>query len=77
MAEASDRHGILYQNLVDAGCDEETIKQCEILFLENRIEKIPALLAPYRAKLLDTVRALEKEIDSLDFLLFQIKKKQL
>lgn len=32
MAEATDRRGILLQNLEDAGCNEETIQKCVALF---------------------------------------------
>lgn len=28
MAEANDKYGIIYQNLVDAGCNQKTIQCC-------------------------------------------------
>lgn len=28
MAEANDVYGSIYQNLIDAGCDMQTIEQC-------------------------------------------------
>ena len=36
MAQALDALGILHQNLVDAGCDEETTERCMALAKEHR-----------------------------------------
>ena len=44
MAEASDTYEILYQNLIDAGCDEQTIENCMILYKKDRKQMIPLLL---------------------------------
>ena len=43
MAEANDKYGIIYQNLVDAGCNQKTIQCCMKLAQENNVE---ALLSP-------------------------------
>lgn len=37
MAEASDRYGVIFQNLSDAGCDRETAEKCtELRNCSNR-----------------------------------------
>lgn len=37
MAEANDKYGIIYQNLVDAGCNQKTIQCCMKLAQENNV----------------------------------------
>lgn len=75
MAEASDTFGILYQNLLDAGCDEETIKKCISLVKEGRKVELLRLLTGHKSKLLSRVRKEQKKIDCLDFLTSELKKK--
>ncbi len=73
MAEASDTYAILYQNLVDAGCDEQTIENCMILYKKDRKQMIPLLLKR-KESLLDTVHDSHKQIDCLDYLIYKLKK---
>lgn len=40
MAEANDLYGSIYQNLIDAGCDEQTIEQCMTCVEEKRFAQI-------------------------------------
>ena len=40
MAEANDKYGIIYQNLVDAGCNQKTIQCCMKLAQENNVEAL-------------------------------------
>lgn len=35
MAEANDVYGNIYQNLIDAGCDQQTAEQCMVFVKEN------------------------------------------
>ena len=35
MAEANDKYGRIYQNLVDAGCNQKTIQRCMKLAQQN------------------------------------------
>ena len=74
MAQALDRLGILYQNLIDAGCDEKTVEQCLDLVKEERQADILPLLSRHRTSLLNVVRTGQKQIDCLDFLVYSVEK---
>lgn len=64
----------LIQNLRDAGCDEDKI----IAFLKDiREEKISdglKLLSTHRRLLLDHLHNDQKQIDCLDYLVYQLEK---
>lgn len=75
MAEASDTRGILYQNLLDAGCCRETACRCMALIGERRTEELSALLSRHRAALLEAVHENQRRIDCLDFLLHDLEKR--
>lgn len=75
MAEASDRRGLLLQNLRDAGCDEETVGKCMALAAENDREELLRLLSVHKRGLLETIHSRQKEIDCLDYLVFMLKQK--
>lgn len=77
MAEASDTFGIIRQNLEDAGCDEHTTQKCIALMKAGRPEETLPLLFHYRRELLDHVRSGQKKLDCLDYLIYQIQKKNL
>lgn len=70
MAEASDTKQLLYQNLKDAGCDSEILKQCLALVLDRNISELLNLLAKHRKHFLDQVHIRHKEIDCLDYLIY-------
>ncbi len=36
MAEENDVYGSIYQNLIDAGCDQQTAEQCMVFAKEGR-----------------------------------------
>lgn len=72
MAEASDTAAIIHQNLIDAGCDPQTIKLCMTIVKNGRYAQMLPLLARHRAALLETVRSGQKQIDCLDYLIYQI-----
>lgn len=74
MAEASDKTGIFYQNLEDAGCDKQTKEKCMVLFQSGNLRGILPLLSNYRKDLLSTVRSGQKKIDCLDYLIYKIQK---
>ena len=74
MAEASDIQGILYQNLVDAGCGRETVQQCMALSQSGKTSKLLRLLAGHRTALLDAVHQNQKQLDCLDYLVYQTEK---
>ncbi len=73
MAEASDKKGILLQNLQDAGLDIQTIHQCISLVDKKQEAQLLRLLAHQKRMLLDVVHKNQERIDCLDFLVYQIK----
>ena len=75
MAHAEDTEGRLYQNLVDAGCNEDVIDQCLVLARNGDRMKLCKMLAEHRTTLLNTIHKSEKQIDCLDFLVYEINKK--
>ena len=74
MAEASDKTGIFYQNLEDAGCDRQTREKCMALFRSGKLREMLPLLSNHRKELLGTVRSGQKKIDCLDYLIYKIQK---
>lgn len=74
MAEASDKTGILLQNLRDAGCNDNMIATCLSLAEQQEIGKLLQALSKHRHSLLETVHSCHKEIDSLDYLVYSIEK---
>ena len=56
MAEANDKYGIIYQNLVDAGCNQKTIQRCMKLAQENNVEALLSQLCVYRKHLMEQDR---------------------
>lgn len=74
MAEASDKKGMLLQNLEDAGCNQEMIQKCMIYVQQQQKEKLLQTLNFYRRTLLDTVHVCHKKMDCLDYLIYQLEK---
>lgn len=60
------------QNLIDAGCDEEFIKQFSISD-DKQCEK---MLAAHRRELLNEVHEKERCISCLDYLVYTMKKER-
>lgn len=77
MAEATDTLGILYQNLLDAGCSQELIEKCMTLARKRQPADILPLLSHHRKELLNNVHESQKRIDCLDFLVYNINKKHI
>ena len=73
MAEANDIQGIIYQNLEDAGCDEQITKRCMSLASDGNYSQMLPVLSKYRNDLLGSVRSGQKQLDCLDYLIFKIK----
>lgn len=74
VAEATDTMGILIQNLVDAGCSEETVHRCAALAEAGQKREMIELLREHRRFLLENIHCGEKCIDCLDFLIYQVEK---
>lgn len=74
MPEASDTKGIFRQNLIDAGCGPELVRQCTALAQQQETYELMRLLSRHRRVLLDTIHQNEKRIDCLDYLIYHIEK---
>ncbi|MCD2491744.1 hypothetical protein LQE92_03780 [Lacrimispora sp. NSJ-141] len=74
MAEATDTLGIIFQNLEDAGCDEQTAKKCMAFAESGDMGGMLPILTRYRSELFGTVRSGQKQIDCLDYLIYKIRK---
>ena len=66
----------LVRNLKDAGCSPRTIEEFLALDGEGEIDGQLKLLEKQRKRLLARVHLEEKRIDCLDYLSFQLSKKQ-
>lgn len=76
MAQASDREAILYQNLLDTGCDPKTIEQCMALAQGEKTSELLRLLSCHRKALLAAVHRSQQQIDRLDYLVYKTEKEQ-
>ena len=65
---------VITQNLVDAGCTEQMIRQFWDLALNGRQEAALALLQRHRQNLLDCCHAQQRKIDCLDYLVYEMTK---
>lgn len=74
MPKASDTQGILRQNLLDAGCSGDMIRRCMDLAGKQECGELLRILACHRRELLNAVHQNEKQIDCLDYLVYQIEK---
>lgn len=74
MAEANDKYGRIYQNLVDAGCKQKTIQRCMKLAQENNVEVLLSQLCVYRKHLMEQTHNYQENIDCLDYLIYSLKK---
>ena len=64
----------LLQNLQDAGCTDQIIRQYVQLGEAGRTKEQLRLLFRHRAALLDRLHQDQKQIDCLDYLIFQIRE---
>ncbi len=70
-----DRKETLIQNLQDAGCNQKIIDEFLDLLDKKQTDKIFILLSKYRSSLLESLHKNQKEIDILDYLIVDLKKK--
>ncbi len=77
MPKASDTEGILRQNLLDAGCGADMIRRCMNLAGKQERGELLRVLSHHRRELLDLVHQSERQIDCLDYLVYQIKKQEM
>lgn len=76
MTELNDTYGRIYENLIDAGCDEQTTEKCMSIVKSGRYLEMLPILSQHRKILLDMVHSGQKKIDCLDYLVYQIKGKK-
>ena len=74
MPRAADTDGVLHQNLVDAGCGPETVRQCMTLARRRDQAELMRVLSCHRRALLDMLHQSEKQIDCLDYLVYTLEK---
>lgn len=63
-------------NLVDAGYSHEQTEQFISLLRDGQKDAMLSLLAKHRRSLLDRYHAVQKKIDCLDYLVYQIGQLQ-
>jgi len=73
MAEAND---VIIQNLIDAGCDGEFIRQFKVAYASGQLQKMVVMLANQRKSLLDNIHSDERKVYCLDYLVNRLNKKQ-
>lgn len=61
-------------NMKDAGCSEDTIQRFLLCYQADDIKGELKVLSNHRQALLDELHKGQKEIDCLDYLVYQIKK---
>lgn len=64
----------IFQNLKDAGCNNDLIDKFFSLLSSHRNKELMLLLDEHRAMLLENLHLEQKRIDCLDFLIFNLKQ---
>lgn len=62
--------------LKDAGCSKETIQSIMDSIQNNEHERKIMLLKQHRCQLLEKIHHAQKQIDCLDYLLYQLKQEK-
>lgn len=73
--QKTEENNNIYQNLLDAGCIAEKAEQYEKLAEDGEWNKLLRELAKQKKHLLSALHESEKQIDCLDFLVYEINKK--
>lgn len=76
MADYMDDSETVARNLADAGRDGPAVERFMELGRAGERERQLRMLEKHRAVLLETVHKNERQIDCLDYLLFQMKKQR-
>ena len=74
MADYISDTGAVRQNLKDAGCNKEVVEKFMKLAEAGERQKQYKLLEKHRRELLKHIHSTEKQIDCLDYLVFQMRK---
>lgn len=70
----SEQEQAYYKNLIDAGCSERAANQMIALLQSGKKGQMLKLLSEYRSELLNKLHADQRQLDCLDFFLYQIRK---
>ena len=65
------------QNLKDSGCTDEMVEKFIALHDSKDVKQQLKLLSGYRKHLLENLHQDERRIDCLDYLIYQLEKKDL
>ncbi len=76
MPEANNEAQCFYENLIDIGLGDEMITQCVQLKSEGKYKELLKALQGSRKDLLDDIHAEQKKLDRLDYLVYQLSKKE-
>jgi DNA polymerase III delta subunit len=66
----------MIQNLEDAGCESDTITAFVDDMKKGKTAESIKLLNRHRQSLLDILHSYQRQIDCLDYLIYQIKKQR-
>ncbi len=67
MPLVTDTDGILRQNLVDAECGPEIVRQCMVLARKQNRSELIRVLSRHRRALLNALHQSERQIDCLGY----------
>ena len=73
----SEYEETIIQNLKDSGCNSEIIESFVANLRTKKYSEGMKLLAAHRRRLLEELHREQRQIDCLDYLVFQIKKENL
>lgn len=65
----------IIQNLKDAGCDNKQIQELMELYKQGQKEEMHKILDKHRKNILNKVHKNEKEIECIDYFIYQMYKK--
>ena len=74
MCGGTDISQAVIQNLRDAGCGRATVEQLREFCRSGELQKQFVLLETHRKCLLGEIHKYEKQIECLDYLVFQMKR---
>lgn len=64
----------IIQNLKDAGCDNKQIQELLELYKNGEKEKVHKILDEHRKNVLNKVHKNEKQIDCIDYFIYQMER---
>lgn len=70
----SEQERTYYQNLIDAGCTKQAANEMLALLQSGKRGQVCKLLSEYRSELLSRLHDDQRQLDCLDFFMYQIRK---